>query len=246
MTATEAGVSRWRVKAVLRVPQRLRGVEPTSPGGPPSRLEQDRQFEPGTEVLEGERRIELRSADKPTAAQYELAEAEAAELVVEARGQSAYDALDESAPLFARIINELAFEVDEPIAVLGVEVSALTDEGGKRTLFVGSPFDRYAQGLAAMTDEIYSPTRHARLRTYRPLPPQVETALRFYVRAMSTSMLPDQFTFLWIALETLAAKSDIRIREPTRLRCGHVVESCPVCGVGRPRTTDSAKASGST
>jgi hypothetical protein len=61
--------------------------------------------------------------------------------------------------------------------------------------------------------------------------PDSKTAavLRWFVKALGTDVLHDQFIFLWIALEILCDASDVRVEEPYIGRCKHEIAVCPEC-----------------
>jgi hypothetical protein len=54
-------------------------------------------------------------------------------------------------------------------------------------------------------------------------------ALRWFVKALATDALHDQFIFLWIALEIMCDASGVKVTEPYKCRHGHVIARCPTC-----------------
>jgi len=54
--------------------------------------------------------------------------------------------------------------------------------------------------------------------------------LRWFVKALGTDLLHDQFIFLWMALEILCDDSDVRVEEPYVGPCQHQIPECPECG----------------
>ena len=116
-----------------------------------------------------------------------------------------------------------AIDVTPPVAV-----------GGSRTFYFwgSSPFGQFQRGLDMEA---------VRGQLLGEFPPSLDiedervAALRWFVTALSTQLLHDQYLFLWIALEILCDAAAFRIDQPSKCpRCGHETPECQSCG--RPTT----------
>jgi len=58
---------------------------------------------------------------------------------------------------------------------------------------------------------------------------QVAAALRWFNKALGTDLLHDQFIFLWIAMEILCDRSEIKVQAPYVGPCQHEIPTCPEC-----------------
>jgi hypothetical protein len=63
-----------------------------------------------------------------------------------------------------------------------------------------------------------------------PEDPRANRALDWYLKSLTANFETDQFIFLWIASEILAANSGFEITEPYVSKCGHQITDCPQCG----------------
>ena len=216
-------------------PKRLVPVEPPDEGDLlPKRLGYESRVRNGTRELGG-LTVALRTTEHPSVPQQEGLSSthEAAELVVQLRGRDPMQALQEAQPIIEFVIDRLSFDLQAPLYIGQTEVIDVTppvEVGEQREMlvFAGYPLDKFARSVdvgAAQTD----PTP-ALLDSYGDPSSKGRQALRWYVKALGTPFLQDQFIFLWIASEIFADHAGIEVREPRRMRCGHVIGFCPQCG----------------
>jgi hypothetical protein len=222
----------WRVTAALLVPTHT----PMAPeGGLPERLE-FRSRMPEQARGYGDVTVAIRKPDEGTyAALYSTnPQLEVLELVADLpAGSEAIAAIEKLAPTFEILIDLLTFEMGTPLGVGQMTVTEITPPasvGDERAFstFSGSPFDRNARAIEMQAIQG---------RLIGQLPESVEIAdsktaaiLRWFVKALATDLLHDQFIFLWIALEILSDASEIRVVEPYVGPCGHEIPTCPECG----------------
>jgi hypothetical protein len=69
---------------------------------------------------------------------------------------------------------------------------------------------------------------------------KIAAALRWFVKALSTDLLHDQFIFLWIALEILCDASEVEVLAPYVGPCQHEIGACPDCGTPTTRMVRGA------
>jgi hypothetical protein len=157
---------------------------------------------------------------------------EAAELLVEVEGDSAFAAVERAHPVLERALDRLSFDMQVALSIIHTDVTDVTpplaagDERDHST-YASYPGDKFARSedLGSAFTEL---TPH--LRDTTPAPdPKVSAALHWYVKALGAPYLHDRFIFLWIAMEIFADDSGIAVLEPRPLRCGHLVETCPQC-----------------
>jgi hypothetical protein len=184
----------------------------------------ERQFEPSTASLPDGRQLELRACEEEGAA---VGAVEPAELVLEVIAPTREEALDHAAPFLRRAVRELAFDLQQPLAIVRVEVAAPNER--EPFVIYGFPLEPFGVGFRPWAPAVYAPTRRTRLRDYEEQSERVERALHWYVQALDTRLLLDRFLSLWIALQALAASAE-KVVEPELLRCRHFVRFCPECG----------------
>ena len=214
---------------------RSRGVQPR-PEGPPSGWVLERQFEPSTASLPDGRQLELRACEEEGAA---VGAVEPAELVLEVIAPTREEALDHAAPFLRRAVRELAFDLQQPLAIVRVEVAAPNER--EPFVIYGFPLEPFGVGFRPWAPAVYAPTRRTRLRDYQEQSERVERALHWYVQALDTRLLLDRFLSLWIALQALAASAE-KVVAPELLRCRHFVRFCPECGAAtdQPRSAPAS------
>lgn len=161
-----------------------------------------------------------------------LLQPDTVELVVDIDAGTAASAVMAFQPYCSRIVDLVAFQMAAPLGIDHVRVIAVTPPvfvGDQREMmtFGGSPFDRHARAREMEA---------LRGRPFGELPetleisePSGEAVLRWFVKSLETDALHDQFIFLWIALEILCDASKVRIEEPYKARCGHLILHCPEC-----------------
>lgn len=159
-----------------------------------------------------------------------------AELVVriDTDASSANDASLAVTPTLDRVIESLSFQLQEPLHMLGLRVIDLSGEvavGDVRT---------YQQWTDFSTPTFRPPGVPMEALVGRDVPSlsldldptdsRANRALDWYLKSMTAAYEVDQFIFLWISSEILAAgNSDKSLEMPYQARCGHLIENCPVC-----------------
>lgn len=148
-------------------------------------------------------------------------------------GAEPHSAIEQFTPVFETLIDLMAFEMAAAPAVGQVDIIDITPPvavGDERTevSFTAPPYDRYMRSMEMSAIQG---------RLLGELPEAVDTldsktaaVLRWFVKAIGTNLLHDQFIFLWIALEILFDASDVRVEEPYRGPCQHEIPACPECG----------------
>jgi hypothetical protein len=147
-------------------------------------------------------------------------------------GNEAFSAVEKLAPVLETLVDLMSFEMATPLGLGQMNVIDITPPvsiGDERdwAAFASAPTDRHARAIDMQAVQGMVLGR---------LPESVEigdsktaAVLRWFVKALSTDFLHDQFIFLWIAFEILCDASDVRVREPYVGPCGHEVIVCPVC-----------------
>lgn len=147
--------------------------------------------------------------------------------------------VEKAGPVFGRIVDLMSFQMGTSLAVGQVTLTDITppvsvgDERARIT-FASPPFDRFARSIEMGSIQG---------RAFGLLPDTVDiddsktaAVLRWFVKALDTSNLHDQFIFLWIGLETLCDMSDVEVVEPYVGDCGHPIARCVEPDCGRPTT----------
>jgi hypothetical protein len=167
-----------------------------------------------------------------------------ADVQVPAKEHSFSEAVERYSPVFGAVIDLLAFDmaaVPEVAHVTMIDISPPVSIGDERTAhsFSSPPFDRYMRSREMLAIQ-------GRLLGELPesidLDSKTSAALRWFVKALGTDVLHDQFIFLWIALEILCGMTpSVSVKQTYRARCGHEIPECPECG-----TSTAKKVEGST
>ncbi|AKS35915.1 hypothetical protein AFA91_32890 [Mycolicibacterium goodii] len=156
-----------------------------------------------------------------------------ADVQVPAKEHSFTDAIERYSPVFGAVIDLLAFDMAAVPEVAGVEmvdISPPVSVGDERTAhrFSSPPFDRYMRSQEMLSIE---GRQLGVLPESIDLDSKTSAALRWFVKALGTDVLHDQFIFLWIALEILCGMTpSISVEQTYRARCGHEIPECPECG----------------
>ena len=225
---------RWRIRAIVPFPKQLVAVEPPPAGEVfPKKLGFTSRIVAEQREVQG-LMIALAPTSHPLVPQQEgLADQiEAAELLVEVDGDSAFAAVERAHPVLELVLDRLSFDMQAALSIIHTDVTDVTPplaagEERDHSTYASYPGDKFARSEdlgSAFTEA----TPH--LRDTTPAPdPKVSAALRWYVKALGAPYLHDRFIFLWITLEIFADDSGIAVLEPRPLRCGHLVETCPQC-----------------
>lgn len=220
----------WRVSTVLLVPMYF---QPTPDGRFPNPLtfysrlnEQAKRY--------GATTVAIR---KPTDRNYKELygsnpQVELVELVADIPGDDMTTAVETFGPTFGTLIDLMSFEMGVTFGVGQMTVTDITPpvsigEECAFTTYTVPPFDRNAQSVdmgaiqGALFGELPGIDAVSDSKT--------AAVLRWFVKALGTNLLHDQFIFLWIALEILCDASDVRVVEPYVGQCHHQITNCPIC-----------------
>jgi hypothetical protein len=158
---------------------------------------------------------------------------EIVEIVAEVPGDDMTTGLETYGPIFGAVLDLMSFHMG--VVLIGgattiTDVTLPAAVGDERTFrsFSSPPFDLNARAVDM------NAVRGALLAE---LPESVDLGdsktaaiLRWFLKALGTDLLHDQFIFLWIGLEILCDASDVRVVEHYVGQCQHVITSCPACG----------------
>jgi hypothetical protein len=133
------------------------------------------------------------------------------------------------------LLDDISFQMQLPIRPLMLEVLDVSPPlkiGEEREMLhfpfpTGWPYPKF-QETVFPSDSFTPPLPELRIHQgfARTRP---RAALRWYVKALATSFDVDQFAFLWIALEILAADASSNVVRPYVAPCDHAIPSCPEC-----------------
>jgi len=142
-------------------------------------------------------------------------------------------AVERFTPVFDTLIDLMTFDM---AAVPGVGQVDMIDikppvaVGDERTelALAAPPYDRYMRAveMSAIQGRLMGELPDA----VDNLDSRTSAMLRWFVKALGTDLLHDQFIFLWMALEILCDDSDVRVEEPYVGPCQHQIPECPECG----------------
>ena len=229
-TAASSEPGLWRVSAVLLVPMYF---QPTPDGRFPNPLEfYSRMNEQAKRY--GETTIAIR---KQTNKGYDKLyggnpQVEIVELVADIPGAEMITAVEAFGPTLGTLIDLMSFEMGTTLGVGQMTVTDITPPvsiGEERTFMTYTipPFDLNARSVdmgaiqGALFGELPALSAVSDSKT--------AAVLRWFVKALGTDLLHDQFIFLWIALEILSDASDVRVVEPYVGQCHHEIANCPIC-----------------
>jgi hypothetical protein len=159
------------------------------------------------------------------------------ELIVrlDSSGADPISAVQVASPIIDRVLESLSFQMQSalPIAALGViELTGSPMVGEERPCaqwsgFATPTFRPASIPMESLVGRII-PDIDIDLD---PEDPRANRALDWYLKSLTANFETDQFIFLWIACEILAADSGLEVREPYRVpKCRHEITACPQCG----------------
>lgn len=133
------------------------------------------------------------------------------------------------------IIDDLAFQLQEPVKIHELEFLDVTPpvtKADEREMllfpFPGGYDQLKLHRSTALGAAVIAPAPLLRA-SYAALTNKVQEALDWYIKALHASYDVDRFIFLWVSCEILRGLSGIKVEEPTKLRCGHAITQCPEC-----------------
>ncbi len=159
--------------------------------------------------------------------------------------EDAAHAVEEALPYFERILESLSFQMQVALLIQGLEAIDLTGSpapGDTREFFRWSGFATATFRPRSVPMESLVGRRVPDLMVdLDPDDRRANRALDWYLKALTALFQADEFIFLWIATEILAADSDLKVNEPYRGQsCGHVISNCPECGAATTKVVQGA------
>ncbi|MFZ0168986.1 MAG: hypothetical protein WAL64_06130 [Candidatus Dormiibacterota bacterium] len=141
-----------------------------------------------------------------------------------------FKVVEKIGPVLETVVDLMSFDMAAALRLGQIDLLDITPPisvGDQRPFmgFTSPPFDLYAR--STVTGVHGRPL--GQLPPTHELHSHVASALHWYVKALGTEFLHDQFVFLWIGLETLCNRSSLSVQEPYVARCGHTIARCPTC-----------------
>lgn len=142
------------------------------------------------------------------------------------------EALDYLGDKIETILDMLTFQLQAPIPVNYVEVIDYTlplKVGEEREIVFANSYPRIQKDSGFNFLATWKTSIDPRLMQ-GDLDANIEAALRWFSKGISSRPIVDQFTSFWIALEILTLPSKPRKRRFFQCRkCGYEIKSCPKC-----------------
>jgi hypothetical protein len=145
------------------------------------------------------------------------------------------DAVERVPSLIDPAIDDLAFQLQEPLKVHELEFLDVTPPvtvGDQReTLLFPFPggYDQLKLRRSTALGAAYIERAPVLRPSYAALTAKVQQALDWYIKALHAAFDVDRYIFLWVSFELLRGLSGFKVEEPTKLRCGHIIARCPEC-----------------
>jgi hypothetical protein len=144
-------------------------------------------------------------------------------------------ALAEATPYVDRVLESLAFQMQEMLPTVAADAIDLTGDpavGEKRGMTRWSAFATQTfWPVAAPVQSLIGTTVPDLTVDLDPSDQKANRALDWYLKALNARFEADHFMFLWLATDILAGGSGFEVTEPYRgPRCGHEIAECPYCG----------------
>jgi hypothetical protein len=219
----------WRVRALIFGPAHF---TPAPDGGLPEQLEFHSRLPPQAREYEGIP-VAIQELPEDFAKAYETPPGiEPVYLVADLEAADVNEATEKAGPVFEAITDLMSFDMGAPLPIGQVDVSDITPPiaiGDERetSMYGAPPFSLNARSVEMQAIQG---------RMLGQLPDSLEVdnskltaALRWFVKALGTDLLHDQFIFLWIALEILCDASEIKVLAPYVGPCHHKIAACPEC-----------------
>ena len=158
------------------------------------------------------------------------------------------EALEPSSRCFELVIDDLAFQIQQPLVIAQLELIDLTAPvavGDERPNLIFPFPEGYRQWKFAQTHHLGN-VQAVEVPTLRDeyiflANERVQNAIDWYLKGLHQRSDADQFISYWIALEVLRAHEGTSVEEPARLRCTHEIHKCPICDA--PTSTFRQRAS---
>jgi hypothetical protein len=149
--------------------------------------------------------------------------------------ESAEAALAEATPYADRVLESLAFQMQETLPTVAADAIDLTGDpavGEKRAMTRWSAFATPTfWPVAAPVQSLAGAMVPDLAVDLDPSDRKANRALDWYLKALNARYEADHFMFLWIATDILAGGSEFEVTEPYKgPQCGHEIAVCPDCG----------------
>jgi hypothetical protein len=156
-------------------------------------------------------------------------------LILKYEAETIVDAAERVPLLIDPVIDDLAFQLQEPLKVQELEfldVTAPVTVGDQREMllfpFPGG-YDQLKLRRSTALGVAYTERTPVLRSSYAALTAKVQQARDWYIKALHASFDVDRYIFLWVSFELLRGLSGFKVEEPTKLRCGHMIARCPEC-----------------
>jgi hypothetical protein len=240
MPQVESEVTRdrrvWKFVAVINFPMQLSAASPPSPGSPfPQSLRSNSRIPSNATVEISGISVSLKKwPGSPFPPESVGDMNEAAALIIITEDDNINHALERIDPILDSILDFLSFQVQSEIRILLLEAIDITppiSEGMERDYLefprpVGYPSPRSLSTFSSAVNTNYYPDLSICAKSYSP---HGRSALRWYIKAIASPLVIDNFIFLWVALEILRSASKVSIKSPYIATCGHEIPTCPIC-----------------
>lgn len=219
----------WRVRALIFGPAHF---TPAPDGGLPEQLEFHSRLPPQAREYEG-MPVAIQEVPEDFAKANETPPGiKPVYLVADLEAGDVNEATEKAGPVFEAITDLMSFDMGAPLPIGQVEVSDITPpiaigDELETSIYAAPPFSLNARSVEMQAIQG---------RMLGQLPDSLEidnsqltAALRWFVKALGTNLLHDQFIFFWIALEILCDASEIKVLAPYVGPCHHEIAACPEC-----------------
>jgi hypothetical protein len=227
----------WKVTVITTLPQMMVALEPPPPGTRlPNKIGfRSRVTEHTHGDVEGLGWVTIGPGNDIQLAQVPL-NTDLIKISFQTKGPTPEESLSQNAAALELLMDDLSFQTQTAMRVLMLELLDVTppvEIGNERENLlypypIGWPYPKFQETLFhsdSRTRLVPIPRAAAGFRREK-----TRAALRWYVKAIATSVDVDRFALLWIALEILCSGSRLRIEKPYRASCGHEIRSCTECG----------------
>lgn len=164
---------------------------------------------------------------------------------LETEDEDGLQAAESAVPYLDRVLESLSFQMQFALRIQALGVLDLTGSprvGDTRAFWQWSGFatPTFRPTSVPMQSLIGMLVPDIRV-DLDPSDRRANRALDWYLKALTAPFEADHFIFLWIAVEILAADSELKVSEPYRgPACGHVIARCPECEAETTRPVQGA------
>lgn len=226
----------WKVTGIVPFPQGVAAGAPPKEGSfLPERLELVSRIPARSETNLGDISVVLKPYVGPPLPKSPMETWEPAVLEFRVTEDDAPSAFERIAPALEQVLDDLAFQLQEPLRVVqleAVDISPPANIGdGRAMLLLPFPngYDQWKFGRTIHMGHV-SPVNIPELRqNYEALDRRLQHALDWYIKGLHHAYDADQYIAYWVSLELLRSISKFAIEKPALLRCNHEVIKCPEC-----------------